>query len=111
MATEPNKRIVWHRPVEKPAQRGEWGLVKNEDPSQGAFIIEQLTELVEEAMLLEFECIAERDSVLGDIETGYQRVRLQDESMHCEMFEHTGELALNGVNTFRRPAAVTPNAL
>ncbi|MDQ3271368.1 MAG: methylmalonyl-CoA mutase family protein [Pseudomonadota bacterium] len=81
----------------------EWGLAKNENPSQGAFIIEELTELLEEAVLLEFERIAERGGVLGAIETGYQRGRIQDESMHYEMLKHTGELPIIGVNTFRNP--------
>ncbi|MFO1190612.1 MAG: fused isobutyryl-CoA mutase/GTPase IcmF [Rhodoferax sp.] len=81
----------------------EWGLAKNENPNQGAFIIEELTELVEEAVLSEFERIAERGGVLGAMETGYQRGRIQDESMHYEMLKHTGELPIIGVNTFRNP--------
>jgi methylmalonyl-CoA mutase len=81
----------------------EWGLAKNENPNQGAFIIEELTELLEEAVLLEFERIAERGGVLGAMETGYQRGRIQDESMHYEMLKHTGELPIIGVNTFRNP--------
>ena len=81
----------------------EWGLAKNENPSQGAFIIEELTELVEEAVLAEFEKIAERGGVLGAMETGYQRGKIQDESMHYEMLKHTGELPIIGVNTFRNP--------
>ncbi|RYX96101.1 MAG: methylmalonyl-CoA mutase [Comamonadaceae bacterium] len=81
----------------------EWGLAKNENPSQGAFIIEELTELVEEAVLAEFERIADRGGVLGAMETGYQRGRIQDESMHYEMLKHTGELPIIGVNTFRNP--------
>jgi methylmalonyl-CoA mutase len=81
----------------------EWGLAKNENPSQGAFIIDELTELVEEAVLAEFERIAERGGVLGAMETGYQRGRIQDESMHYEMLKHTGELPIVGVNTFRNP--------
>jgi methylmalonyl-CoA mutase len=81
----------------------EWGLAKNENPNQGAFIIEELTELVEEAVLGEFERIAERGGVLGAMETGYQRGRIQDESMHYEMLKHTGELPIVGVNTFRNP--------
>jgi methylmalonyl-CoA mutase len=81
----------------------EWGLAKNENPSQGAFIIEELTELVEEAVLLEFERISERGGVLGAMETGYQRGKIQDESMHYEMLKHTGELPIIGVNTFRNP--------
>jgi methylmalonyl-CoA mutase len=81
----------------------EWGLAKNENPSQGSFIIEELTELVEEAVLAEFERIAERGGVLGAMETGYQRGRIQDESMHYEMLKHTGEYPIIGVNTFRNP--------
>ncbi|WNO05763.1 fused isobutyryl-CoA mutase/GTPase IcmF [Rhodoferax mekongensis] len=81
----------------------EWGLAKNENPNQGAFIIEELTELVEEAVLGEFERIAERGGVLGAMETGYQRGKIQDESMHYEMLKHTGELPIIGVNTFRNP--------
>ncbi len=81
----------------------EWGLARNENPNQGSFIIEELTELVEEAVLTEFERIAERGGVLGAMETGYQRGRIQDESMHYEMLKHTGELPIVGVNTFRNP--------
>jgi methylmalonyl-CoA mutase len=81
----------------------EWGLAKNENPSQGAFIIEELTELLEEAVLTEFDRIAERGGVLGAMETGYQRGKIQDESMHYEMLKHTGELPIIGVNTFRNP--------
>ena len=81
----------------------EWGLAKNENPNQGAFIIEELTELVEEAVLSEFTAIAERGGVLGAMETGYQRGKIQDESMHYEMLKHTGELPIIGVNTFRNP--------
>jgi isobutyryl-CoA mutase len=90
----------------------EWGLAKNENPSQGSFIIEELTELVEEAVLAEFERIAERGGVLGAMETGYQRGRIQDESMHYEMLKHTGELPIIGVNTFRNPHGdATPEKL
>jgi isobutyryl-CoA mutase len=81
----------------------EWGLAKNENPSQGSFIIEELTEIVEEAVLAEFERIAERGGVLGAMETGYQRGKIQDESMSYEMLKHTGELPIIGVNTFRNP--------
>ncbi len=83
----------------------EWGLAKNENPNQGAFIIDELTELVEEAVLAEFEKIAERGGVLGAMETGYQRSKIQDESMHYEMLKHTGELPIMGVNTFLNPNA------
>jgi methylmalonyl-CoA mutase len=81
----------------------EWGLAKNENPNQGAFIIDELTELVEEAVLAEFERIAERGGVLGAMETGYQRGRIQEESLHYEMLKHTGEHPIIGVNTFRNP--------
>jgi methylmalonyl-CoA mutase len=90
----------------------EWGLAKNENPNQGAFIIEELTELVEEAVLAEFEKIADRGGVLGAMETGYQRGRIQDESMHYEMLKHTGELPIIGVNTFRNPQGdVVPESI
>jgi methylmalonyl-CoA mutase len=81
----------------------EWGLAKNENPNQGAFVIDELTELVEEAVLAEFERIAERGGVLGAMETGYQRGKIQEESMHYEMLKHTGEHPIIGVNTFRNP--------
>ncbi len=81
----------------------EWGLAKNENPNQGAFVIDELTELVEEAVLAEFERISERGGVLGAMETGYQRGRIQEESMHYEMLKHTGEYPIIGVNTFRNP--------
>jgi isobutyryl-CoA mutase len=81
----------------------EWGLAKNENPNQGAFVIDELTELVEEAVLAEFEKIAERGGVLGAMETGYQRGKIQEESMHYEMLKHTGEYPIVGVNTFRNP--------
>ena len=81
----------------------EWGLAKNENPNQGAFIIDELTELVEEMVLAEFEKIAERGGVLGAMETGYQRSKIQEESMHYEMLKHTGEYPIIGVNTFRSP--------
>jgi methylmalonyl-CoA mutase len=81
----------------------EWGLAKNENPNQGAFVIDELTELVEEAVLAEFERIADRGGVLGAMETGYQRSRIQEESMHYELLKHTGEYPIVGVNTFRNP--------
>ncbi|MFN5811053.1 MAG: methylmalonyl-CoA mutase family protein, partial [Burkholderiales bacterium] len=83
----------------------EWGLAKNENPSQGAFIIEELTELVEEAVLSEFVAIAERGGVLGAMETGYQRGKIQDESMQYEMLKHTGDLPIIGVNTIKSAQA------
>ena len=81
----------------------EWGLAKNENPNQGAFVIDEMTELVEEAVLAEFEKIAERGGVLGAMETGYQRGKIQEESMHYEMLKHSGEYPIVGVNTFRNP--------
>jgi isobutyryl-CoA mutase len=81
----------------------EWGLAKNENPNQGAFVIDELTELVEEAVLAEFERISERGGVLGAMETGYQRGKIQEESLHYEMLKHTGEIPIVGVNTFRNP--------
>ena len=90
----------------------EWGLARNENPNQGAFIIDELTDLVEEAVLSEFERIAERGGVLGAMETGYQRGRIQEESMHYEMLKHTGELPIIGVNTFRNPQGdVVPESI
>src|SRR4029434_452669 len=80
---------------------------KNENPNQGAFIVDELTELVEEAVLQEFEKIAERGGVLGAMETGYQRGKIQEESMHYEMQKHTGEYPIIGVNTFRNPQGDT----
>jgi methylmalonyl-CoA mutase len=81
----------------------EWGLAKNENPNQGSFIIEELTELVEEAVLKEFEAISERGGVLGSMELGYQRGKIQEESLHYEHLKHTGEYPIIGVNTFRNP--------
>ena len=78
----------------------ELGLAKNENPLQGAFIIEELTDLVEEAVLLEFDRITERGGVLGAMETMYQRGKIQEESLHYEMLKHTGEFPIIGVNTF-----------
>jgi isobutyryl-CoA mutase len=78
----------------------EWGLAKNENPNQGSFIIDELTDLVEEAVLQEFERIAERGGVLGAMETGYQRGKIQEESMLYEEQKHDGTLPIIGVNTF-----------
>ena len=83
----------------------EWGLSKNENPNQGAFIIDELTDLVEEAVLQEFERISERGGVLGAMETGYQRSRIQEESLHYETMKHDGTLPIIGVNTFLNPNA------
>ncbi|MTE11807.1 fused isobutyryl-CoA mutase/GTPase IcmF [Nocardia aurantiaca] len=81
----------------------EWGPAMNENPLQGSFIIDELTDLVEEAVLREFERISERGGVLGAMETGYQRGRIQDESMLYERRKHDGSLPIIGVNTFRNP--------
>ncbi len=78
----------------------ELGLSKNENPIQGAFIIEELTDLVEEAVLLEFDRITERGGVLGAMETMYQRSKIQEESLYYETLKHTGEFPIIGVNTF-----------
>ncbi|HRA82407.1 MAG TPA: methylmalonyl-CoA mutase family protein, partial [Thauera sp.] len=76
---------------------------KNENPNQGAFIIEELTDLVEEAVLKEFEAIASRGGVLGAMETGYQRGKIQEESMYYEHKKHDGSYPIIGVNTFLNP--------
>jgi methylmalonyl-CoA mutase len=81
----------------------EWGLSANENPLQGSFVVEQLTALVEEAVLAEFERIADRGGVLGAMETGYQRGVIQDESMLYEHRKHDGSLPVIGVNTFVAP--------
>ena len=83
----------------------EWGLSKNENPYQGSFIVDELTDLVEEAVLMEFDRITERGGVLGAMETGYQRSKIQEESMYYEIQKHTGTLPVVGVNTFRDPDA------
>jgi methylmalonyl-CoA mutase len=83
----------------------EWGLAKNENPNQGSFIIDELTDLVEEAVLKEFDAIASRGGVLGAMETGYQRGKIQDESLFYEHKKHDGSLPIIGVNTFRNPNA------
>ena len=83
----------------------EWGLAKNENPNQGSFIIEELTDLVEEAVLKEFEAISSRGGVLGAMETGYQRGKIQEESMLYEHRKHDGSYPIVGVNTFRNANA------
>jgi len=83
----------------------EWGLAKNENPNQGSFILDELTDLVEEAVLKEFEAISERGGVLGAMELGYQRGKIQEESLHYEHLKHTGDYPIIGVNTFRNPHA------
>ncbi len=81
----------------------EWGVSKNENPNQGAFIFDELTDLVEEAVLKEFEAIAARGGVLGAMETGYQRGKIQEESLYYEHKKHDGSYPIIGVNTFRNP--------
>jgi methylmalonyl-CoA mutase len=83
----------------------EWGLARNENPQQGSFIVDELTDLVEEAVLLEFDRITERGGVLGAMETGYQRGQIQEESIYYETLKHTGAMPIIGVNTFRDPDA------
>ena len=81
----------------------EHGLSKNENPLQGSFIIEELTDLVEETVLEEFERINDRGGVLGAMETQYQRGKIQEESMYYEQLKHSGELPIIGVNTYLNP--------
>ena len=83
----------------------EWGLAKNENIYQGSFIVEELTKLVEEAVLAEFDRITDRGGVLGAMETGYQRNKIQEESIYYELRKHTGEYPIVGVNTFVNPDA------
>jgi isobutyryl-CoA mutase len=88
----------------------EWGLAGNENPLQGSYVISELTDLVEEAVLAEFERISDRGGVLGAMETGYQRGRIQDESLLYEQRKHDGTLPIIGVNTFLAPDARAPAA-
>ena len=81
----------------------EWGLAKNENPYQGSFIVEDLTDLVEEAVLMEYDKITARGGVLGAMETGYQRSKIQEESIYYEILKHSGGYPIVGVNTFRDP--------
>jgi len=81
----------------------EWGVGKNENPNQGSFIIDELTALVEGAVLREFEALSERGGVLGAMETGYQRGKIQEESLYYEHRKHDGSYPIVGVNTFRNP--------
>ena len=81
----------------------EWGIGKNENPNQGSFIIEELTDLVEEAVLQEFDRISERGGVLGAMELGYQRGQIQEESLYYETRKHDGSLPIVGINTFLNP--------
>ena len=83
----------------------EWGLATNENPLQGSFIVDDLTDLVEEAVLIEFDRITERGGVLGAMETGFQRGKIQEESMYYEHRKHSGKHPIIGVNTFEDPDA------
>jgi methylmalonyl-CoA mutase len=87
----------------------EWGLSKCENPNQGSYIMEELTDLVEEAVLQEFERISERGGVLGAMETGYQRGKIQDESLYYETLKHDGRYPIMGVNTFLNPSGEPEN--
>src|SRR5262245_62611462 len=78
-------------------------LQKNDNPNQGIFIVDELTDLVEEAVLREFEAISERGGVLGAMELGYQRGKIQEESLYYEHKKHDGSYPIIGVNTFRNP--------
>jgi methylmalonyl-CoA mutase len=78
-------------------------VAKNENPNQGSFVLEELTDLVEEAVLKEFEAISSRGGVLGAMETGYQRGKIQEESLYYEHRKHDGSYPIIGVNTFRNP--------
>lgn len=85
----------------------EFGLLKNENPLQGSFIVEELTDLVEEAVLKEFEALDRRGGVLGAMETQYQRSKIQEESLYYEKLKHSGELPIIGVNTFLDPKTLS----
>jgi methylmalonyl-CoA mutase len=89
----------------------EWGLALNENPLQGSFVVQELTDLVEKAVLAELERISERGGVLGAMETGYQRGRIQDDSMLYEHRKHDGSLPIVGVNTFTTPVPGGPPAV
>jgi methylmalonyl-CoA mutase len=89
----------------------EWGLAFNENPNQGSFIIEELTDLVEKAVLAEFDRLSDRGGVLGAMETGYQRGKIQDESMYYEHRKHDGSLPIVGVNMFKNPKGDVPGEI
>jgi len=88
----------------------EWGVASYENPNQGSFFIEQLTDLVEEAVLTEFERISDRGGVLGAMESGYQRSRIQEDSLRYEQLKHSGEYPIIGVNTFQHPDSAQPES-
>ena len=83
----------------------EWGPAKIDNINQGSYVIEELTDLVEEAVLTEFDRLSQRGGVLGAMETGYQRTKIQDESIHYEILKSTGDYPIIGVNTFLNPNA------
>ena len=89
----------------------EWGLAQTQNSNQGSFVLDELTELVEEAVLSEFERISERGGVLGAMETGYQRGKIQDESLYYEHRKHDGSLPIIGVNTFLNPEGEEPQEI
>ena len=101
--TTPTKESVHRAMAIQLIINREWGLAKNENPNQGAFIIDELTDVVEEAVLKEFEAISEHGGLLGAMETGYQRGKIQEESMFYKHKEHDGSYPIIGVNTFRNP--------
>ena len=103
--TTPSKESVRRAMAIQMIINREWGLAKNENPYQGSFIVEELTDLVEEAVLMEFDRITARGGVLGAMERGYQRSKIQEESIYYETLKHTGRLPIIGVNTFRDPDA------
>ncbi len=103
--TTPSKESVRRALAIQMIINREWGLAKNENPLQGSFIVDELTDLVEEAVLMEFDRITERGGVLGAMETGYQRGQIQEESIYYETLKHTGAMPIIGVNTFRDPDA------
>ena len=96
--TTPTEQSVNHALAIQMIINKEWGLTKNENPNQGAFIINQLTDLVEEAVLIEFDRLSARGGVLGAMETAYQRSKIQEESMRYEAAKHDGSLPIVGVN-------------
>ena len=101
--TTPSKESVRRALAIQMIINREWGLAKNENPLQGSFIVEELTDLVEEAVLFEFDQITRRGGVLGAMETGYQRSKIQEESIYYEILKHEGSYPIIGVNTFRDP--------
>ncbi|MDJ0666794.1 MAG: methylmalonyl-CoA mutase family protein [Desulfobacterales bacterium] len=103
--TTPSKESVRRALAIQMIINREWGLAKSENPQQGSFIVDELTDLVEEAVLIEFDRITERGGVLGAMETGYQRGQIQEESIYYETLKHTGAMPIIGVNTFRDPDA------